>query len=128
MSIRSEALGRHLFVDLYECDERRLNDLEFIKKIMTEAAKVSRATIVDRSFHRFKPHGVSGVVVIAESHISIHTWPEFRCALVDILTCGKDMKPEKAVELLKGRLCAKSISIDEKARMVLPVSVRGLTG
>ncbi|MEX2146463.1 MAG: adenosylmethionine decarboxylase, partial [Candidatus Rokuibacteriota bacterium] len=85
---RLNALGRHLLLELFDCDSDAINNLEFVKAALVEAAKRAQATIVDVVFHEFNPFGVSGVVVIAESHLSIHTWPEYRYAAVDIFSCG----------------------------------------
>lgn len=82
------ALGRHLLVEFSGCDADRLTDLEGITASMLEAARISGATIVTHSFHHFSPHGVSGVVIIAESHLAIHTWPERGFAAVDFFSCG----------------------------------------
>jgi S-adenosylmethionine decarboxylase proenzyme len=81
-------LGTHTLVDLTGCDPHRLDDRDGIRDCMLEAARRSGCTIVNDTFHRFSPHGVSGVVVIAESHLTIHTWPEFGFAAVDMFTCG----------------------------------------
>ncbi len=97
-------LGQHILVELYECNTNILNDHDLIKAYMEEAAVKSNATIVNSAFHRFNPHGVSGVVVIAESHLAIHTWPEYNYAAVDLFTCGSSVNPWKAFEVLKNRL------------------------
>ena len=76
------SLGRHLLLELYDCSSEILNNLETVKAALVEAAKRAEATIVDVLFHEFNPFGISGVVVIAESHLSIHTWPEYRYAAV----------------------------------------------
>src|SRR5690625_8008884 len=86
-----EALGRQILVEFYDCDQSKLNDVKFIETALLEAAVAARATIISHSFHKFSPHGVSGIVVIAESHIAIHTWPEYRYAAVDIFTCGESI-------------------------------------
>ena len=99
-----KALGRHILVEYFGCDRKILNNLESIKRFMDEAAIHSGATIVDNVFHLFNPHGVSGVVVIAESHLAIHTWPEYGYAAVDLFTCGETVDPWKAFELLKEKL------------------------
>ena len=91
-----QALGKHLLVELHGCNPELLKKVDVVKEIMVSAAKACKATIVDTSFHEFNPFGVSGVVVIAESHLSIHTWPEYRYAAVDIFTCGDVIKPEAA--------------------------------
>ena len=102
--------------ELYGCDEGILNNREAIEKIMNDAALVSGATIVGSVFHLFNPHGISGVVVIAESHFAIHTWPEFRYAAVDIFTCGNDVDPWKAHDYIKMALKAESTSTVEMRR------------
>lgn len=99
-----KALGRHILVEYFGCDRKILNNLDSIKRFMDEAAIRSGATIVDNVFHLFNPHGVSGVVVIAESHLAIHTWPEYGYAAVDLFTCGETVDPWKAFEFLKEKL------------------------
>ncbi|MCD6443029.1 MAG: adenosylmethionine decarboxylase, partial [Thermotogae bacterium] len=86
-----KSLGRHLLAEFYDCDPNILRDLETIREYLKEAAEVANATIVNWTFHQFSPQGVSGVVVIAESHLAIHTWPEYRYAAVDLFTCGEDV-------------------------------------
>ena len=99
-----KALGKHVLVELYACDYKLLNDINFIKEVMLEAAKKSGATVLGESFHQFSPQGVSGVIIIAESHLTIHTWPEHGYAGADIFTCGTRVKPEKAAEVIIARL------------------------
>ena len=81
-----QALGRHLLLELFDCDAEAINSLDTVKASMVEAAKRAQATIVDVVFHEFNPFGISGVVVIAESHLAIHTWPEYRYAAVDVFS------------------------------------------
>ncbi len=110
------ALGFHLLIEFYGCGHGILNDVGKIKNLMDEAAIVSGASIVESVFHRFDPHGVSGVVVIAESHLTIHTWPEYGYAAVDLFTCGEDVDPWKAYEFLKRRLAPRSTATKEIIR------------
>jgi S-adenosylmethionine decarboxylase len=116
------ALGRHLLLDLKDCNEEVLNDLDFLRVCLNEAAIQCGATVVGESFYHFSPCGVSGVVNIAESHISIHTWPEYRYAAVDVFTCGDNVSPEKAARLIAGKLEAKNQSIIELRRGIMEVS------
>lgn len=95
------ALGRHVLVEFYNCNPELLNELQFVENSMNAAAKACNATIVQSCFHRFMPHGISGVVVIAESHLAIHTWPEYHYASVDLFTCGEEIDPMLAFESLK---------------------------
>ena len=111
-----EALGRHLLVELFSCDGEILDDLERIEALMKEAARVSGATIVESVFHRFQPHGISGVVVIAESHLAIHTWPEHDYAAVDFFTCGADIDYWRAHDFLKKAFAAGDSEVRELLR------------
>ena len=110
------ALGRHLLLELFECDFDAISNLEAVKSTLVEAAKRAHATIVDVVFHEFNPFGISGVVVIAESHLSIHTWPEYRYAAVDIFSCGDLLKPEVAANYLVEQFAAERTSVVEMQR------------
>lgn len=94
------ALGTQLLLELNGCDSDLLDDLSYVKSTLTKAAEAVGATIVGESFHKFNPFGVTGVLAIAESHICIHTWPEYNYAAVDVFTCGTGFDPEKAGEVL----------------------------
>jgi len=96
-----QALGRHILVEMYECNSSILNDVQYIEKSMIEGIRKANATIIQSSFHKFSPHGVSGVIVIAESHVAIHTWPEYSYAAVDIFTCGETIDPWIIFDYLK---------------------------
>jgi S-adenosylmethionine decarboxylase len=113
------ALGRHLLVELNDCNTEVLNDLELLRDAMLTAAVESGAVVLGDSFHRFSPQGVSGVVVIAESHLSVHTWPEYGYAAVDVFTCGTTVNPQTAAEILIERLGSKNHSLREIQRGVL---------
>ena len=110
------ALGRHLLLELFDCDLDAINNVETVKAALIEAAKRAQATIVDVVFHEFNPFGVSGVVVIAESHLSIHTWPEYRYAAVDIFSCGDVLQPEIAANYLVEHFGAERTSVVEMQR------------
>jgi S-adenosylmethionine decarboxylase len=110
------ALGRHLLLELFDCDSDAINSLEAVKGALVEAAKRAQATIVDVVFHEFNPFGISGVVVIAESHLAIHTWPEYRYAAVDIFSCGDVLQPEIAANYLIEQFGAERASVVEMQR------------
>jgi S-adenosylmethionine decarboxylase len=110
------ALGRHLLLELFDCDLDAITNLESVKGVLVEAAKRAQATIVDVVFHEFNPFGISGVVVIAESHLSIHTWPEHRYAAVDIFSCGEILQPEVAATYLVEQFGAERTSVVELQR------------
>ncbi len=98
---RIKALGRQVTIEYHQCSRKVLLSREAVEQAMLRAAKVSGATVVSASFHEFEPQGVSGVVIIAESHLTVHAWPEYRYAAVDIFTCGSHHIFEPAIEALK---------------------------
>ena len=109
-------LGRHLMIELRDCNRELLDDLDYIKDAMTRAAEEVGAHIVGESFHRFHPQGVTGILAIAESHICIHTWPEHGYAAADIFTCGTSFEPRKAAQVLIDRVESKEPSVTELER------------
>ena len=113
------ALGFQLMLDLKECNRELLNDLPFIRDCMHEAVKEIGAHIIGETFHQFSPHGVTGVVAIAESHLSIHTWPEHGYAAVDIFTCGTVFEPHRAAQKLIQQLQCLEPSIVETKRGIV---------
>jgi S-adenosylmethionine decarboxylase len=120
MEGKMQALGTHLLVELRECNEELLDDVKKVKEMMVSAAKEAKATVIGAHFHRFSPHGISGVVVIAESHLSIHTWPEYGYAAVDVFTCGDVLQPFVAGIFLAKAFESKSYSIKSHKRGVFP--------
>ncbi|MBL7554390.1 MAG: polyamine aminopropyltransferase [Bdellovibrionaceae bacterium] len=106
------ALGRHILVEFTGCNADVLNDVSAIEKSMIDAAKIAGATVISSNFHHFSPWGVSGVVVIQESHLAIHTWPEYRYASVDLFTCGETVDPWVSFEHLKQALEATYSAIE----------------
>ena len=89
-------IGSQILLDLYDCDVATLDDIEWVKKTLVDAARAAGATIVETVFHKFAPWGISGVVVIAESHLAIHIWPESHYAAVDVFTCGSNVRMDVA--------------------------------
>ena len=112
-------------MELKGCDKEVLNDTGFLREVLLAAAGEAGATVLGESFHHFNPQGVSGVVIIAESHLCIHTWPEYGYAAADIFTCGNSVRPEKAAEVLVGKLGSKDYSIIEIRRGIF-VAYSGL--
>ena len=113
---KEQYLGRHILAEFFECDPNVLNNPELVEKYMVEAALECGATIVNKCFHLFTPHGVSGVVIISESHLAIHTWPEYGYAAVDLFTCGENCDPKIAYDFLKAAFSSKSGSYSELRR------------
>ncbi|MEB3266858.1 MAG: adenosylmethionine decarboxylase [Cyanobacteriota bacterium] len=96
--------GKHCILELYGCSGAKLNDEPFLRATITAAAKRAGATLLNLITHRFDPQGVTGLALLAESHISIHTWPEFGYAAVDVFTCGDHTMPERACAVLAREL------------------------
>ncbi|HRK20286.1 MAG TPA: adenosylmethionine decarboxylase [Fimbriimonadaceae bacterium] len=103
------SLGSHLLIELYGCDQTSLEQERCVGTAMRDAAVESEATVVAQSFHEFKPYGVSGAVIIQESHYTIHTWPEHGYAAVDLFYCGGTVKVHKAIEVLRERFSPERI-------------------
>lgn len=110
-----KTIGRHLIAEYYGCDAKILDDVDTIRSSMLQAARVIGANILGDMFHTFQPHGVSGSVVISESHLSIHTWPENGYVAVDIYTCG-GLDPRPGFERLGQILRASSFRVQEILR------------
>lgn len=110
-----KTIGRHLIAEYYECRRDALDEVDTIRQAMLDAALAIGATVLGENFHQFSPHGVSGTVVIAESHLSVHTWPENGYVAVDIYTCG-GLDPRIGFNLLRERLEASSCRVQEIIR------------
>ncbi|OGR68172.1 MAG: S-adenosylmethionine decarboxylase proenzyme [Elusimicrobia bacterium GWC2_61_19] len=115
-----KALGQHLILELYGCNAAALSSVTKVQDAMLKAARAADATIIDSIFHHFKPYGVSGVVVIAESHFAIHTWPEHQYASVDLYTCGERTRPWEAFKVVKKLFRSTHFSMMKMERGLLP--------
>ena len=92
--------SKHLLLELYKCDYEKLNDESFLRCTLNRASKLANAKVLNLISNKFAPQGVTAIALLAESHISIHTWPESKYCAVDIFTCGRDMLPELASQYL----------------------------
>ena len=110
------SLARHTLLELGGCDVSLLNSPEALEALLLEAVRRGNGTVVTQIFHTFSPHGVSGVVVIAESHVAIHTWPEHACAAVDIFSCGAKLDHQATGDWIAAGLKATEIDRRELAR------------
>ena len=98
--------SKHFLLELYRCDPDKLNDESFLRCILNNAAKLANATVLNLISNKFEPQGVTAIALLAESHLSIHTWPEANYSAVDIFTCGQNMKPEISCKYLIEALMA----------------------
>lgn len=105
--------GVHLIVDLHGA--KRLNDIEHIEVTLRRCVEAAQATLLHIHLHHFQPSGVSGVAVLAESHISIHTWPEAGYAALDVFMCGS-ADPDKCIPVLREAFSAKRVGVNELLR------------
>lgn len=115
-------LGRHVLAEIWGCDFDILNDMEKVEQVMVKAALEAGAEVRECVFHKFSPQGISGVVVISESHLAIHTWPELGYAAVDVFTCGEKVDPWDACNYLTNQFSAKQILAKETKRGILPAA------
>src|SRR3954452_9182814 len=111
-----KALGEHMLLEYYGCDALKLAHSDEVKEIVVNAVRRGNGTVVTDIFHNFSPHGVSGVVVIAESHLAIHTWPEHGYAAVDIFSCGTKLDHGTIRECIRVGLGAREIETRELER------------
>jgi S-adenosylmethionine decarboxylase len=114
-----KSLGKHLIIELYHCDSTILNYPITLEYHLLAAVKLSGATVIHPFFHQFSPHGITGVVVVAESHFAIHTWPEYGYCALDIFTCGESVNGHEALDYLKESLKAATASVMEVKRGIL---------
>ena len=107
----SSLISKHLLLELYKCEYKKLNDEFFLRCSLNRAAKFAKATVLNLISNKFEPQGVTAIALLAESHISIHTWPESNYSAVDIFTCGRNMLPELASQYLIEALKAEEHSL-----------------
>lgn len=112
--------GRHLILDLYDCDKELLDDYDALAELLETALRMAGATILKMVGEKFQPQGVTLLFLLAESHASIHTWPELGCCAVDLYTCGEKTETHKAADFLKYKLKAGLIEEKELVRSMTP--------
>ena len=113
-----DMVGKHCILELYGCDQTKLNDEAFVRTRVTYASKIAGAKLLNLITYRFQPQGVTGLALLAESHISVHTWPESRYAAIDVFTCGQETMPEKACELLAKELGSNKFSLKSNIDLI----------
>lgn len=117
------SVGRHCILELYDCPSSLLDDQAFIQSTLRQAATVAQSTLLGELSHKFEPQGVTALVLLAESHISIHTWPESGYAAVDVFTCGEHTCPDQACEYIAEQLKSGHHSLSTLPRSGPPKSV-----
>lgn len=119
-----QSLGNHLIIELYNCNQEQINDARGVEDALIKAVELSGAKIVQSVIHQFNPHGISGVIVIEESHFSVHTWPEYGYCALDIFTCGEEIDYHSALQYLKEQFKAQNLSVTEMKRGMLDLPVK----
>ncbi len=114
-----QALGRHVLAEMYGCDPGALDSVERVRDVMVDSAIKAGAEVREVAFHKFSPQGVSGVVVISESHLAVHTWPEFGYAAVDVFTCGERVDPWDAINAIAEQFRSQQLTASEIKRGVI---------
>lgn len=105
----NKILGKHYLIDFYNCDNNVLSSVQNIEKIMNTASLKGNLHVVQKYFKQFLPYGVSGIMVLSESHFTIHTWPEYQYASVDLYLCSDDNNIEELIDYLTISFCSKKI-------------------
>lgn len=113
--------GRHLILDLYDCDKQLLDNYDALRELIETALRMSNATILRIIGEKFEPQGVTLLALLSESHCSIHTWPEIGYAAIDLYTCGDTTNSHKAAEFLKYKLKAQKSNEKELIRSITPI-------
>ena len=109
--------GVHLVADFWNVES--IESSEALKKVLIKAAKIANSTPLDISIHKFSPQGITGVVLLAESHIAIHSWPEYQYIAIDIFTCGEKSAPQKALDYLKKTFQPQKVEIKKIRRGIV---------
>lgn len=114
-----EHLGRHVIIEFWGCNDG-INDAELMRTAILEAVRAANATLLDLNVHTFSPHGVTGVAVLSESHLSVHSWPEYGYLAADVFTCGSTTNPDAAAEVLRRYFQPTSVDVQRLERGVFP--------
>ncbi len=118
-----DTMGRHVIAELWGCNVEKLNNVSFIEQVFVDAALKAGAEVREVAFHKFAPHGVSGVVIISESHLTIHSFPEHGYASIDVYTCGDRIDPNVASSYIAEALGATTSEVIEVPRGMGPVKI-----
>lgn len=108
--------GKHALADLYKCDIEYLDSVDKIKELLETSCREANLTVVESKFHKFLPIGISGICILSESHVTIHTWPENGFVSIDAFTCGTKMNPSLVCKIIAEKLNSKKIDIKEYKR------------
>ena len=114
--MEAKYLGRHLIAEFHGCPPKVIDDAEFLERVLVESVVKAGGNVVGKLFHKFKPQGVTGIIAISESHVSIHTWPENGYVALDAFTCGSEMDPWVVYRELKEKIKPEKVKVIELKR------------
>lgn len=114
-----EHLGQHVIIELWGCNDS-INDAELVRTAMVDAVQAANATLLSLNVHKFSPHGVTGVAVLSESHLSVHSWPEYGYVAADVFTCGNTTEPRAAADVLRRSFGSSRCQVQELTRGEFP--------
>ena len=123
-NLMMDTMGRHVIAELWHCNKEKLNNASSLEILFVNAALKAGAEVREATFHKFAPHGVSGVVIISESHLTIHSFPEHGYASIDVFTCGDTINPHTASEWIASELEAERSEIIELPRGKGPLHIK----
>ena len=112
----TQYLGRHLIVEFYGCPPEIIDNIRFLEETLVESVRKAEGKIIGKIFHKFSPQGVTGIIAIAESHVSIHTWPEKNYMALDVFTCGNRVDPWKIYKLVAEKVKHENVKVIELKR------------
>lgn len=115
-----QVLGYHTLIELYGCNSKKINDTQLVESTLLKAAQIANLSVVNTTIHHFNPIGVSGVIVIKESHIAIHTWPEHNYVALDFFTCNSSYELTEAIEHIKCAFEAQKMEQKDIERGLIP--------
>ena len=114
--MEAQYLGKHLIAEFYGCSPDVLDNAPFLEQLLERAVRKAGGNIIGKIFHRFTPQGVTGIIAISESHVSIHTWPENGYMALDAFTCGKEMDPWIVYREIRAHVKAERVKVLELKR------------
>jgi S-adenosylmethionine decarboxylase proenzyme len=114
--MEAKYLGKHLIVEFYGCSSKIIDDMKFLEKTLEESVAKAGGNILGKLFHKFKPQGVTGIIAVSESHVSIHTWPENGYVAIDAFTCGREMDPWTVYRKLRAKIKPEKVKVMELRR------------
>jgi S-adenosylmethionine decarboxylase len=123
INIGYSTFGRHIVADFWEVDFDMLNDAEWLEGLLVDASQEAGATVLDSTSYQFDPQGATAMVMLSESHVTIHTYPEHGSAMIDVFTCGETVDPKEIIDIIRERLRPKEVYMKKLVRGIGDIDV-----